>query len=361
MRFSRKWLTKSLVGSFALVFLTSCGLDLDNILNPNGAADTTENELDYELIDIPFAIDTSEVDFTKESFGLAALNCSQVTFVGASSEAGYNLPQQVYTNSFKAVNGDKYLVKLISLTCGGVAYSVSNPGAANFDTWLAGDVGTLTNGDNSASLEISYTTSCYDADGCSTGDQLQLAAVGYTLGSDVAAAAATYEASINFTIGGADAPAFTFHGFAHRGFDVTNGRLKFSQAWDCNANIAGGGGPPVTCSGTNIDALKVIWVDDPGGTPTAAQMSAAIVAATSGGEPTDQGSINVEQGTHKVEIGAPAANGITGNLTHGGVSVDLVLTGDDAYGTLVKYACIYEGVNADGITCSKVTFTGISQ
>jgi len=365
MNFSKKWIKKGLVGSFGFVVLTSCGLDLDNMLNPkeSSAADTEE----LEFIDLGLNVDTSQVNLENEQFGLSALSCSTIRLKGENSAAGYNITEADFSSNVKIVKGDKIQLKLISVTCGGVTYSVANTGqgAVDFDTWVTGDEGILA-ATSGAKLTFTYGSNCYDADGCNDpGEPLQLTAIGFTLGTAQTAVAATYQNTINLSINGAPAPAFTFRGFAHRGFDVTNGRIKFSQAWECSSAIADLGGGNYGCGGTNFDAFKVIWVNDPasGGTPTAAQIRTAI-AAVHPADSTKQGSITVDQ-SKKVLATGTVGNGIAGTMTNGGVSVDLVLTGNSAYGATIKYACIYEGVSTspgpEGMTCVKVTFTGISQ
>lgn len=367
MSFSKKWIKKGIIGSFSLAFLTSCGLDLDNMLKPKES--NAANKEDFEFMNLSVKVDTSQVDLQNEQFGLSALSCSTVRIKGENSAAGYNITEGDFSTTLKIVKGDKIQLKLISVTCGGVTYSVANSGAEDFDTWVTGDVGILatTGGDK---LTFTYGSNCFDSDGCNNADeQLQFTATGFTLGTAQTAVAATYENTINLSISGAAAPSFTFHGFAHRGFDVTNGRIKFSQAWQCSSAIAdldgAGAGTDFGCAGTNLNAFKVIWVNDPasGGTPTAAQMRTAITAVHPA-DSTKQGSLPIDQ-SKKVSAGGTSPHSISGTMTNGGVSVDLVLTANSAYGAPIKYACIYEGSNTnpgpDGMTCVKVTFTGISQ
>lgn len=365
MIFFNKWIKKGIVGSFGFVVLTSCGLD--NILNSknSSAADTK----DLEFIDIGVNVDTSKVNLQNEQFGLSELSCSTINIEGDNSAAGYNFEARNFSNSVTIVKGDKIRLKLISVTCGGVNYNVSNPGAVNFDTWVREDIGTLAAA-NGSTLTFTYGTNCYDTDGCnSTSEVLQLTAIGFKLGSAQTVTAATYENTITLSISGAAAPSFTFSGFAHRGFDVDNGRIKFSQAWECTSAITDLDLSPNNqmfgCDGTSFDLFKVIWVDDPvsGGTPTAAEMRAAI-AAVHPADSTKQGSLAVDQ-AKKVPAGDPAGYDIAGNLTMGGVSVDEVLTGNRAYEQKIKYACIFEGSaggqGPDGMTCVKVTFADIIQ
>jgi|GEM_PF-4698839 len=370
MSFCKKWIKKGIIGSFSLAFLTSCGLDLDNMLNPKES--NAANKEDFEFIDLSLNVDTSQVDLQNEQFGLSALSCTTIRIKGENSAAGYNISEADFSNTLKIVKGDKIQLKLISVTCGGVTYNITNTdkGAVDFDTWETGDEGILA-ATSGAKLTFTYGNNCYDSDGCvNSGETLEFTAIGFTLGTAQTAVAATYENAINLSVSGAAAPSFTFYGFAHRGFDVTNGRIKFSQAWECSSPIADldGAGPGTAfgCAGTNLNALKVIWVNDPasGGTPTPAQMRTAI-ATVHPADSTNQGSITVDSNIHKVLANAAAGNGIAENITKGGVSVDLVLTANSAYGATIKYACIYEGSNTspgpNGMTCVKVTFTGISQ
>jgi hypothetical protein len=370
MNFSRKWIKKGIVGSFGLVFLTSCGLDLDNILNPKESNAVDKEE--FEFIDLGLNVDTSQVNLENEQFGLSAISCTTIRLKGENSAAGYNIPEADFTSgSVRIVKGDKIQLKITSVTCGGVIYNLTNAGAVNFTTWVTGDEGTLAAG-NGAKMTFTYGSNCYDNDGCNNlGEPLQLTAIGFTLGTAQTADAATYENAINLSFNGSVAPPFTFHGFAHRGFDVATGRIKFSQAWACSSPIADldGAGPGTAfgCGGTNFDMFKVIWVNDPasGGTPTAAQMRTAIVAVHPfHNTENKQGSLQVNQ-SKKVPAGATSPHGIGTAIANGGVSVDEVLTGNNAYGATIKYACIFEGPDQgqgpEGMTCVKVTFTGISQ
>jgi hypothetical protein len=390
MKFSMKKLTKSVIGSSAFVLLTSCGLDLDSIINKNSAAGTEQDPYaNYEFVDVGVSVSATNIE---DGFGLTAMSCD-VLIDGADSKSGYN-PTGYNSETdgddrIKVVKGDLLKLKLKQLKCSGIVYKPdfivagSDPVAyhgTNFTTWATGDTAVFTTSDGALKLNVKYISSCVADSGCGADFTLQLEASGFTLenyNNNTALDSTTYETSVGYIIAGAAAPAVSLKALAHRGFNNDYGRIKYSLAFECNSNIVvttgnPGATPPTqdaaTCAGININKFQVVLIDEANGwtTPTSSQIDAAITAATTPPGPTKQTLIPVGF-PNKVglngDLGALSPNlGLSGTLAKGGFAVDNIETANSGYTKNIKYACVKFLDGQDkSYTCSKITFSFITQ
>lgn len=412
MRFSRKWLTKGFVGSFALVFLTSCGLDLENVLNPN--ASSSEDEDNFEYVTIPINVDTTGlVDEDEIGFALAALSCDVVIDF---SESAVGMPDFTYNSTndaekqVKLVKYDRIKAHLRAMTCSDgilLRADFSNGDDAggthgsDFDTFDINDEAIFTSSDNAKRVTITQQFD-FQTNGVNEQPILFNASGGFgysQFNNGSAVNAGIFQQTVGFQIGGATAPNFIFKGLAHKGIESSSGALNISQAWECSgiltwtpgsAAVPGGPGPdgiPNTdddvpeqiatdgsgnCDGVDLAHLKLVWIDDDttwGGAPSASQIDAAYSAAILSGQAVK--TVNMTHGSADVVApstpGLALGNGITGNFTDGkgGVSIDAVHTAASGYTEYNKYACV-RFVDPDyssdvAYTCSKVTFPSITQ
>ncbi len=357
-----KKLTKSVIGSSAFVLLTSCGLDLDSIINKNSAANTSEDPYaNYEFVDVGVSVSATNIE---NDFGLTAISCD-VLIDSADSVAGYNPPafnsESDGDDQIKLVKGDKLKLKLTQLKCSDVVYRPTNPQGTNFTTWAANDTAIFTTSDGALKLNVKYLNSCLES-GCAPGFTLQLEASGFTLenyNNDTALASSTYDVSVGYSIAGAAAPAVSLKAIAHRGLNPQYGRIKYSLAFECASDLVVSGPDAATCAGVNINKFKVVLVDkdDAWTTPTSAQIDQAITDATT--------RLVVVGFSNKVAVLTNLATlnmGLTGTLTRGGFALDNIETANSGYTKNIKYACVkFEDGPDKSYTCSKITFDYIIQ
>jgi hypothetical protein len=218
-----------------------CGIDLME----SNKSETTEPE-EPGMVAIPLEV----VD--KTALSLTSASAFSMDLTGCAS--GYTFTA---TEANASVNVYKYdrgcLLKLKSLTVGGVVYNSSNPGAADFTNWEMEDIAIFTS-DGGSSIAIGVVSQLGDPISGTEAVSYTFAMV--TSGSDETIADTDVGDGHAISVDGHPAPPVTISSVAFSDI-ASSGAGQFSFNLECVSTISGD-----NCDGIDMTEWEYALVDD---------------------------------------------------------------------------------------------------